>query len=68
MFCNKTNTVGVSPHQFPADEIVQSQWTAFVCTKRDPNSWTQGSGLICSIHFSVDNYKEFCAIVAGFSI
>ena len=67
MFCNKTNADGVSLHQFPADESVRRQWIAFVRTKREPNSWTPGSGHICSDHFSADDYEGFGAKVAGFS-
>ena len=67
MFCNKTNADGVSLHQFPADESVRRQWIAFVRTKREPNSWTPGSGHICSDHFSADDYEVFGAKVAGFS-
>ena len=67
MFCNKTNADGVSLHQFPADESVRRQWIAFVRTKREPNSWTPGSGHICSDHFSADDYELFGAKVAGFS-
>ena len=67
MFCNKTNADGVSLHQFPADESVRRQRIAFVRTKREPNSWTPGSGHICSDHFSADDYEVFGAKVAGFS-
>ena len=42
---NKANVdAGVNPHQFPADESVRRKWIAFVRTKREPNSWTPGSG------------------------
>ena len=67
MFCNKTNADGVSLHQFPADESLGRQWIAFVRTTREPNSWTPGSGHICSDHFSADDYEGFGAKVAGFS-
>ena len=67
MFCNKTNADGVSLHQFPADESVRRQWIAFVRTKREPYSWTPGSGHICSDHFSADSYEGFGAKIAGFS-
>ncbi|XP_068756296.1 uncharacterized protein [Montipora capricornis] len=67
MFCNKTNADGVSLHQFPADESVRQKWIAFVRTKREPYSWTPGSGHICSDHFSVDSYEGFGAKIAGFS-
>ena len=69
MFCNKTNVDGVSPHQFPADKSVWRQWIAFVWAKREPNSWTPGSGSghICSDHFTADSYKGFGAKIAGFS-
>ena len=68
MFCGiKTNADGVSLHQFPADESVRRQWIAFVRTKREPNSWTPGSGHICSDHVSADSYEEFAAKIAGFS-
>ena len=68
MFCGiKTNADGVSLHQFPADESVRRQWIAFVRTKREPNSWTPGSGHICSDHNSADSYEEFAAKIAGFS-
>ena len=68
MFCgNKTNADGVSLHQFPVDESVRRQWIAFVRTKREPNSWTPGSGHICSDHFSADSYEGFGAKIAGFS-
>ena len=67
MFCNKTNADGVSLHQFPADESVRRQWIAFVRTKREPNSWTPGSGYICSDNFSANDYEGFGAKVAGFS-
>ena len=67
MFRNKTNADGVSLHQFPADESVRRQRIAFVRTKREPNSWTPGSGHICSDHFSADDYEGFGAKVAGFS-
>ena len=67
MFCNKTNAEGVSLHQFPADESVRRQWIAFVRTKREPNSWTPGSGHICSDRFSADSYEGFGAKIAGFS-
>ena len=66
-FYNKTNADKVSLHQFPADESVQCQRIAFVQTKREPNSWTPGSGHICSDHFSDDSYKGFGAKSAGFS-
>ena len=68
MFCgNKPNADGVSPHQFPAEESVQRQWIVIVRTKREPNSWTSGSGHICSDHFSADSYEVFGARIAGFS-
>ena len=67
MFGNKTNAGGVSLHQFPADESVRRQWITSVQTKREPNSWTAGSGHICSDHFSADDYEGFGAKVAGFS-
>ena len=68
MFCgNKPNADGVSPHQFPADESVQRQWIAIVQTKREPNSWTSGSGPICSDHFPADSYEGIGAKIAGFS-
>ena len=67
MFCNKTNADGVSLHQFPADENVRRQWIAFVRSKREPSSWTPGSGHICSAHFTDDSYEGFGAKLAGFS-
>ena len=67
MFCNKTNADGDSLHQFPADESVRRRWIAFVRTKREPNSWTPGSGHICSYHFSADSYEGFGEKIAGFS-
>ena len=67
MFCNKTNADGVSLHQFPADENVRRQWIAFVRSKREPSSWTPGSGHICSAHFTDDNYEGLGAKLAGFS-
>ena len=35
--------------------------------KREPNSWTPGSGYICSDHFTADSYKEFGTKIARFS-
>ena len=67
MFCNKTNADGVSLHQFPADENVIRQGIAFVRSKREPSSWTPGSGHICSAHFTDDSYEGFGAKLAGFS-
>ena len=46
---------------------VCGDWIAFVRTKREPNSWTPGSGHICNDHFSADSYKGFGAKIAGFS-
>ena len=67
MFCgNKTNADGVSLHQFRADESVRRQRIAFVRTKREPNSWTPGSGHIYS-DLSADSYEELAAKIAGFS-
>ena len=60
------NVDGVSPNQFPADESVRRQRMAFVLTKRESNSWTPGSGHICSEHFSADNYEGFHTKIAGF--
>ena len=67
MFCVKTNADRVSLHQFQADESQRPQWIAFVRTKRGPNSWTRGTGHICSDHFSADSYEGFGAKIAGFS-
>ena len=67
LFRNKTNADGVSLHQFPADENVRRQWIAFVRSKREPSSWTPGSGHICSAHFTDDNYEGLGAKLAGFS-
>ena len=66
MFCNKTNADGVSLHKFPTDETRRRQWIAFVLAKRDDN-WRQGSGHICSSHFSADCYEGLGAKIAGFS-
>ena len=67
MFCIKTNAERGSLHQFQADESVRPQWIAFVRTKRGSNSWTRGTGDICSDHFSADSYEGFGAKIAGFS-
>lgn len=67
MFCNKTNADGVSLHQFPTEDNVRRQWISFVRTKREPSSWTPGSGHICSEHFTGDCYEGFGAKLAGFS-
>ena len=37
-------------------------------SKREPSSWTPGSGHICSAHFTDDSYEGFGANLAGFSI
>ena len=66
IFCKKTNADGLSLHQFPADKSVRRQWLAFVRTKREPNSWTPGSGHICSDHFSADSCEGLGAKIAGF--
>ena len=68
-FFNKTNAGGAiySLHQFPADENARRQWIV-VCSKREPSSWTPGSGHICSAHFTDDSYEGFGANLAGFSI
>ena len=66
MFCNKPKADEFSPHQASADESVQRQWIAFAWTKREPNSWTQNSGHICSDHFWADNYEGFDSKIAGF--
>ena len=36
-------------------------------SKREPSSWTPGSGHICSAHFTDDSYEEFGVKLAGFS-
>ena len=66
MFCNKTNADGVSLHKFPTEETRRRQWINFVLAKRDDN-WKQGSGHICSSHFSPDCYDGLGSKIAGFS-
>ena len=56
-----------SHYQFPADENVRQQWIV-VRSKREPSSWTPGSGHICSAHFTDNSYEGFRANLAGFSI
>lgn len=67
MFCDKTNADGVSLHQFPKEENLRRQWISFVRLKRDPKTWTPGSGHICSAHFTPEDYQGFGAKLAGFS-
>ena len=67
MFCNKTNADGVSLHQFPKDRNLSRKWTSFVHHKRDPKTWTPGTGHVCSAHFSTNDYEGYGAKIAGFS-
>ena len=67
MFCNKTNADGVSLHQFPKDSNLSRKWTTFVRHKRDPKTWTPGSGYVCSAHFLSQDYEGYGAKIAGFS-
>lgn len=67
MFCNKTNADGVTLHQFPKEERIRRQWISFVRQKRDPNTWTAGSGHICSDHFCPEDYHGYGLKLAGFA-
>lgn len=66
-FFSKTNADGVSLHQFPKDEKVLRKWISFVRIKREPNSWTPGTGHICSDHFTAGSYEGFAAKLAGYA-
>ena len=61
MFCNNTNDNGVSLHQFPKEEKVCQKWIDFVVRKRDPKSWTPGSGHVCSDHFEEQDFENYYA-------
>ena len=67
MFCDKTNADGVSMHKFPTEEKVRRQWVSFVRQKRDTDSWKQGSGHICSDHFTPEDYHDYGMKVAGYA-
>ena len=67
MFCNKTNSDGVTMHQFPTDEKFHRQWISFVRQKREPDSWRPGSGHICSDHFMPEDYHGYGVKLAGFA-
>lgn len=67
MFCNKTNSDGVTMHQFPTDEKFLRQWISFVRQKREPDSWRPGSGHICSDHFMPEDYHGYGLKRAGFA-
>ena len=66
MFCNKANADNASLHQFPSNEVIRKKWIAFVLQKRDPKGWTQGTGYICSDHFTEEDYNGYGAKQAGF--
>ena len=65
MFCNNTNDNGVSLHQFPKEEKVCQKWIDFVVRKRDPKSWTPGSGRVCSDHFEEQDFENYYAKMSG---
>lgn len=67
MHCNNTNNNGVSLHQFPKNEKIRQKWIEFVVRKRDPKSWTCGSGHICSDHFEHNNFENYYAKISGLS-
>ena len=67
MFCIKTNDDGVSLHKFPKDVEIQSKWNSFVLTKRDPKTWTTGTGHIWSDHFKQDDYEGYGSRLSGFT-
>lgn len=65
MLCNNTNANGVSMHQFPKEEKIRQKWIEFVLRKRDPKSWTPGSGYICSNHFVGSDFENYYAKLNG---
>ena len=65
IYCNNTNDNGVSLHQFPTDEKIRQKWIDFVVRKRDPKSWTPGSGHICSDHFEKNDFENYYAKISG---
>ena len=65
IYCNNTNDSGVSLHQFPTDEKIRQKWIEFVVRKRDPKSWTPGSGHICSDHFEKNDFENYYAKMSG---
>lgn len=67
MFCNNTNANDVSLHQFPKEEKIRQKWIEFVLRKRDPKSWTPGSGYICSNHFVASDFENYYAKLNGLS-
>ena len=62
IYCNNTNDNGVSLHQFPTDEKIRQKWIDFVVRKRDPKSWTPGTGHICSDHFEKNDFENYAKI------
>lgn len=67
MFCDRTNSDGVTMHQFPTDEKFLRQWISFVRQKREPDSWRPGSGPICSDYFLPEDYHGYGLKRAGFA-
>ena len=63
-----TNADGGSIHQFPKDRNLSRKWTSFVHHKRDPKTWTPGTGHVCSTHFSTNDYVGYAAKITGFSL
>ena len=43
------------------------EWVSFVRQKRDSDSWKQGSGHICSDHFTPEDYQDYGMKVAGYA-
>ena len=65
MFCNNTKDNGVSLHQFPKDAKIRQKWIEFVVRKRDPKSWTPGSGHVCSDHCEEKDFENYYAKMSG---
>lgn len=69
MFCDNVHIDGeISLHQFPANQARKKEWIRFVNKTRDPRSWDEGKGEICSKHFRTpDDFQNWLQFEMGYS-
>ena len=59
MFCNKTNADGSPCINSPLKKKFEDNGFRLLPKKRDSDSWKQGSGHICSHHFTPEDYHDY---------
>lgn len=65
--CSNTTSDKISLYRFPGDPTLKAQWEKQVQTTRA--RWNaSGTSVLCSEHFSVESFRENCALAASFGI